>query len=87
MTEKKRIIKRLCVNENDEITLFLQGRRDAIRANILERTLSENGKGESYLLDRLIHKEGEVFVIEQDRQEITRYIPGGCYVTKLILAA
>ncbi len=87
MSEKKRVIKRLCVNENDEITIFLQGRRDAIRAKVLERTPSEDGQGESYLLDRLIHQEGEVFVVEKDRQETKRFILGGCYVTKLVLAA
>lgn len=87
MTEKKRVIKRISINENDEITLFLQGRRDAIQARILERTPSESGNGDSYLLDRLIHQEGEVFVIEKDRQEIKRFTPGGCYVTKLTLAA
>lgn len=83
MSNKRRVIKDLRINEANEIVITLQGKRNAICARILERNTTESGKGQSFLLDRLIHGEGEVYFVHHDREEAQRIELSGCFVTKM----
>jgi hypothetical protein len=86
MNEKRRVIKQLQVTDTNEIVIRFRGKREAVTARVLERTRDEGGVDTGYLLDRLIHSEGEVFVLEDGGENNVSFGATGCYVTQLTLA-
>lgn len=83
MSEKRRVIKQLHVNDSNEIVIRFRGKREAITARVLERTKDRTGRDTGYLLDRLIHREGEVYVLEGGGEKTVTFDVTGCYVTQL----
>lgn len=87
MSEKRRVIKKLHVTNTGEIVIQFRGKREAVTARVLERTKDVGGRDTGYLLDRLIHREGEVFVLEEGAEEKATFDVTGCYVTQLTRSA
>ncbi len=87
MNEKRRVIKQLQVTDTNEIVIRFRGKREAVTARVLERTRDEGGRDTGYLLDRLIHRDGEVFVLEEGGEKKTTFDVTGCYVTQLSRSA
>lgn len=87
MNEKQRVIRQLQVTDTNEIVIRFRGKCEAVNALVLERTKDKDGRDTGYLLDRLIHREGEVFVLEGGGEKKTTFEVTGCYVTQLTRAA
>lgn len=82
MGEKRRVIKQLSVTDTNELVIRFRGKREAVTARVLERMKDQSGADIGYLLDRLIHREDEVFVLDEG-EKTTTFDVTGCYVTQL----
>ncbi len=84
MKKNTRKIKSLLINE-DTLIIRFTGVSKSCTARILDRTLDASGCDIGYILDRLIHREGETFELENSRHGRNRFALSGCYVTQMLL--
>lgn len=83
MNVRKRTIKLLYVTSENELIIRFRGKRDAIKAKILESQQLPNERKVVYLLDRLIHRDNEDFEFDKSSGVVGDCSPSGCYVTSL----